>query len=183
MPGFPSTAERRQRRQTQTGTTPSLTSNPAPTRSTPHWMDILTAGPNSAGHGRSGGEREPPSVPLTPLAPQVVSFAADSSSVVEGTRITLSWQVNHASSVTVDELGGPFSSTGKIQDQPAKSTTYHLKVNGVQVAETKVEVKERKAPQPPPRRDPMSIRTPQDSLRRLLCQTILSGVDPGCQHL
>ena len=88
-------------------------------------------------------------VPLTPLAPQVVSFAADSSSVVEGTRITLSWQVNHASSVTVDELGGPFSSTGKIQDQPAKSTTYHLKVNGVQVAETKVEVRA-KAPQPPP---------------------------------
>jgi serine/threonine protein kinase len=82
----------------------------------------LTAGQNSATN-----------LALQPVPPQVVYFNPSSTTIKEDDSVTLSWQVNHASNVTIDPLGGTYPATGTVQDTPKKNVVYHLKVNGVEV--------------------------------------------------
>jgi serine/threonine-protein kinase len=69
---------------------------------------------------------------LQPLPPQVVYFNASATTINQDDRVTLSWQVNRAASVTIDPIGGSYPATGTAQDAPKSSVVYHLKVNGVE---------------------------------------------------
>jgi hypothetical protein len=61
----------------------------------------------------------------TGASPQITSFAASSTSVSVGTRVTLSWQVSGASYIIVSpEVGAVRGSSTSVT--PAQTTTYTL---------------------------------------------------------
>ena len=62
--------------------------------------------------------------------PNVVSFAASSSTVTPGTAVTLSWQTVNATGVTIDNGVGAQAANGSVSVKPAVTTTYTLIAQG-----------------------------------------------------
>jgi len=67
----------------------------------------------------------PPPPPASPTA----TLTASQSSVEKGQSVTLSWNTQNASDVTIDGLG-TVAPSGTQQVSPADSTTYHLMAKG-----------------------------------------------------
>lgn len=63
---------------------------------------------------------------ITPTAPIINSFTADSASITEGEIITLSWTVTDATTVTITPTVGSVALSGSTSVTPSETTTYTL---------------------------------------------------------
>ncbi len=90
---------------------------------------------------------QPPPQAATPVpvAPPTGSLSASSNSIERGQPVTLNWQVNNASSVSISGVGSGLGSQGSTTVYPASTTKYQLMANGsTQLQEQTIEVHEPK---------------------------------------
>ncbi len=103
----------------------------------------------------AAGQAEALPALLTPRPAQPTgTLTASSNSIEHGQSVTLSWRVNNASSVAINEIG-PVAPQGSRTVSPSKTTTYQLTANGSGLlSEQTVDVRESRqqapAPIPPP---------------------------------
>jgi serine/threonine-protein kinase len=76
-----------------------------------------------------------------PAAQPSGSLNASANSIERGQSVTLTWQVNNASSVSISEIG-PVAPQGSRTVTPGKTTRYELTANGAPLAEQNVDVRE-----------------------------------------
>jgi uncharacterized protein YkwD/chitodextrinase len=91
------------------------------------------------------------STPVT-QAPTILSFSAAPTSVVQGTSSTLSWSVNGATTITIDNGIGDVTSVTSKQVSPAQTTVYTLTASnsaGTVTAQATVTVTAQGDTQPP----------------------------------
>lgn len=69
-----------------------------------------------------------PEAPPPPASP-IATLTASQSSIEKGQSVTLSWNTQNASDITIDGLG-TVSASGTQQVSPGDSTTYHLLAKG-----------------------------------------------------
>jgi hypothetical protein len=78
----------------------------------------------------------------TAVVPPTGSLSANTNSIERGQSVTLTWQVNNASSVSISEIGS-VAPQGSRTVNPGKTTTYNLTANGsTLLAEQTVDVHE-----------------------------------------
>ena len=65
-------------------------------------------------------------VTVTKPAPEIVTFAAEPQTVTAGEPVTLTWEVDNADTVSIDQGVGNVSLTGSATVQPAETTAYTL---------------------------------------------------------
>jgi tetratricopeptide (TPR) repeat protein len=88
-----------------------------------------------------------PIATATPAAQPVGSLSVSANSIERGQSVTLAWQVNNASSVSISEIGS-VAPQGSRTVTPSKSARYELTANGTTLlAEQNVEVREPKPQQ------------------------------------
>ena len=152
----------------------------------------------------AAGQNNETTVTLVAQPPQVVYFNSSPASITEGESVTLKWQVNRATTVTIDPLTGSWSAIASTTDKPTKATTYSLKANGVELDHVTVDVKPKASvvaahpePVPPANLPPATPQVPdRDELYPVVnafkgvyvqarqkgdreCQSFLSGVYGG----
>jgi len=80
-----------------------------------------------------------------PVAPPTGSLSASPNSIERGQPVTLTWQVNNASSVSISGVGTGLGSQGSTTVYPSSTTKYQLSANGsTLLQEQTVEVHEPK---------------------------------------
>ncbi len=92
----------------------------------------------------------PPPPPPPQLAP-TASLTANPNTIAPGQSTTLTWSTQHATDVTIDQLG-QVDPSGSRTMSPSQSTTYHLVAKnavGTQEATARVTVVQAPAPPPP----------------------------------
>ena len=91
-----------------------------------------------------------PAAPV-PVAPPTGSLSASTTSIERGQPVTLTWQVNNASTVSINGVGTGLGPQGSNTVYPASTTKYQLMANGsALLQEQTVEVHEPKAQAPAP---------------------------------
>src|SRR5271165_4121968 len=99
--------------------------------------------------GKKQVAKAPPPPPPPQLAP-TASLTANPNTIAPGQSTTLTWNTEHATDVTIDQIGA-VDPNGSRTMQPSQSTTYHLVAKntvGTQEATARVTVVQ--APPPPP---------------------------------
>ena len=94
----------------------------------------------------AGGETQTLAAQLQAITPVAVtqptgSLSANSNSIERGQSVTLTWQVNNASSISISEIGS-VAPQGSRTVFPGKTTTYQLTANGTPLSEQTVNVSE-----------------------------------------
>ncbi|MFH1022894.1 MAG: hypothetical protein V1809_05855 [Planctomycetota bacterium] len=76
----------------------------------------------------SGGQEQPPVVtpPVTKIPPTISYFTANPGAITQGSSATLTWSVQGATSVTIDQGIGSVGLTGSRTASPLVSTIYTL---------------------------------------------------------
>jgi hypothetical protein len=124
-------------------------------------LDKLAPPPMQAGNKPQGSvapapapQAQPQPVTPAPAAPAMLKgkMEASATSIERGQSVTLSWQVENASSIAITELGS-VAPQGSRTVYPSKSTVYQLTANGSPLAEQSIDVREKPqqaAPAPAP---------------------------------
>jgi len=76
--------------------------------------------------------------PIPKPEPKILSFTAERPTVEAGKSVTLMWNVQDATTVIVEPLGGRFGPTDQVEDRPDKDTTYVLTAVGPGGRETEI---------------------------------------------
>jgi peptidoglycan-associated lipoprotein len=116
------------------------------------WMRVVIAVAVVLAVGACGKKKvatAPPPPPPPQLAP-TASLTANPNTISPGQSTTLTWNTEHATDVTIDQLG-QVDPSGSRTMQPTQSTTYHLVAkNAVGTQEATARVTVVQAPPPPP---------------------------------
>src|SRR5271169_537499 len=116
------------------------------------WMRVIIAVAVVLAVGACGKKKvatPPPSPPPPQLAP-TASLTANPNTISPGQSTTLTWNTEHATDVTIDQLG-KVDPSGSRTLSPSQSTTYHLVAkNAVGTQEATARVTVVQAPPPPP---------------------------------
>ena len=92
----------------------------------------------------------PPPAPPPPQLYPTATLTANPNTISPGQSTTLTWTTEHATDVTIDQIG-KVDPSGSSSLQPSQSTTYHLVAkNSVGSQEATARVTVVKAPPPPP---------------------------------
>jgi peptidoglycan-associated lipoprotein len=116
------------------------------------WMRVVLAVAMVLAVGACGKKKvatAPPSPPPPQLAP-TASLTANPNTISPGQSTTLTWNTEHATDITIDQLG-KVDASGSRTMQPSQSTTYHLVAkNAVGTQEATARVTVVQAAPPPP---------------------------------
>ena len=121
-------------------------------RTTSQWMKIIAALTIVLAVGACG-KKQVATAPPPPPPPQLyptASLTANPNTLTPGQATTLTWSTEHATDVSIDQLG-KVDASGSRSVTPTQSTTYHLVAKnqlGTQEATARVTVVQ--APPPPP---------------------------------
>jgi len=92
----------------------------------------------------------PPPAPPPPQLYPTATLTANPNTISPGQSTTLTWTTEHATEVTIDQIG-KVDPSGSSSQQPTQSTTYHLVAkNSIGTQEATARVTVVKAPPPPP---------------------------------
>jgi len=92
----------------------------------------------------------PPPVPPPPQLYPTATLTANPNTIAPGQSTTLTWITEHATDVTIDQIG-KVDPSGSSSVQPSQSTTYHLVAkNSIGTQEATARVTVAKAATPPP---------------------------------
>ena len=92
----------------------------------------------------------PPPAPPPPQLYPTATLTASPNTISPGQSTTLTWTTEHATDVTIDQIG-KVDPSGSSSQQPTQSTTYHLVAkNSIGTQEATARVTVVKAPTPPP---------------------------------
>ncbi len=98
------------------------------------------------------GKKKVATVPPAPPPPQLyptATLTANPNTITPGQSTTLTWTTEHATDVTIDQIG-KVDASGSSTQQPTQSTTYHLVAkNAVGTQEATARVTVVQAPPPP----------------------------------
>ena len=125
---------------------------------------------------------QPP--PPPPAAPTVTNFSAEPSSIERGQSSTLSWSVENATSISIDNGIGTVQATGSRRVFPNDSTTYTLTANGPggsKTATATVNVTAPPPPAPPPPAEKPSLDQRMSELKDCYFDYDKSDVRPDCR--
>src|SRR5208337_2288870 len=116
------------------------------------WMKISLALAVVLAMGACGKKqvaKAPPPPPPPQLAP-TASLTANPNTIAPGQSTTLTWNTEHATDVTIDQIGA-VDPSGSRTLSPGQSTTYHLVAkNAVGTQEATARVTVIQSPPPPP---------------------------------
>ena len=116
-------------------------------------MQVMVAAGRGPGCERLRKEDQLRNTPPPPPPPQLAptaSLTANPNTITPGQSTTLTWSTEHATDVTIDQLG-KVDPSGSRTVQPGQSTTYHLVAkNAVGTQEATARVTVVQSPPPPP---------------------------------
>ena len=119
---------------------------------TSHWMKVVLALTVVLAVSACGKKRvaAPPPAPPPPQLYPTATLSANPNTISPGQSTTLTWTTEHATDVTIDQIG-KVDPSGSSSQQPTQSTTYHLVAkNSIGTQEATARVTVVKAPPPPP---------------------------------
>ena len=119
---------------------------------TSHWMKVVLALAVVMAVGACSKKQAaaPPPAPPPPQLYPTATLTANPNTISPGQSTTLTWTTEHATEVTIDQIG-KVDPSGSSSQQPSQSTTYHLVAkNSVGTQEATARVTVVKAPPPPP---------------------------------
>ncbi len=134
-------------------TTDSFFLKPAPLKreSGPSSQPSSKPAPQSVAQTEAPGGPTPPVATPVPAAPPTGSLTASATSIERGQPVTLTWQVNNASAISISGVGTGLGSQGSTTVYPASTTKYQLMANGsTPLQEQTIEVHEPKPQAPAP---------------------------------
>jgi peptidoglycan-associated lipoprotein len=119
---------------------------------TSQWMKVVIAFTIAVLVSACGKKQvaTPPPAPPPPQLYPTATLTANPNTISPGQSTTLTWTTEHATEVTIDQIG-KVDPSGSSSQQPTQSTTYHLVAkNSIGTQEATARVTVVKAPTPPP---------------------------------